>query len=72
MKLFALLAASASASKELFDQWKSNHGVEYASAQEEVRRFDQWMQNKAFVDQHQIRYLFNRVKGLLIFYLTPK
>jgi len=56
MKLFALLAASASASKELFDQWKSNHGVEYASAQEEVRRFDQWMQNKAFVDQHQIRH----------------
>jgi len=56
MKLFALLAASASASKELFDQWKSDHGVEYGSRAEETARFYQWMENKAFVDEHQLRH----------------
>ena len=55
MKLFALIAG-AFASKDLFEQWKDTHEVKYASPKEETLRFDQWMKNKAYVDEHNMRH----------------
>lgn len=53
MKLFALIA-TASASKDLFNTWKETNEVLYASPKEETARFNQWMKNKAFVDEHNM------------------
>lgn len=55
MKLFGLIAA-ASATKELFVEWKKTYDVEYASPKEDTARFGQWMKNKEFVDEHNLKY----------------
>ena len=46
MKLVAGIIAAASASQELFQAWKEEHEVEYASQVEEVSRYNVWMKNK--------------------------
>lgn len=56
MKLVAGIIAAASASQELFQAWKEEHEVEYASQVEEVSRYGVWMKNKAFVDEHMAAY----------------
>jgi len=60
MKLFGLIAA-VSASKELFNEWKETQGVKYASPKEETMRFDQWMKNKEFVDEHMLKHAAGKV-----------
>ena len=60
MKLFGLIAA-VSASKELFNEWKETQGVKYASPKEEAMRFDQWMKNKEFVDEHMLKHAAGKV-----------
>ena len=46
MKLIAFFAATATASKKLFEDWKVEHDIEFASPREEATRFDIWMKNK--------------------------
>jgi Tfp pilus assembly ATPase PilU len=46
MKIVAGIIAAASASQELFQAWKEEHEVEYASQVEEVSRYGVWMKNK--------------------------
>jgi len=46
MKFGLALVASASASKQLFDDWKIEHSVKYQSPREDALRFDIWMKNK--------------------------
>ena len=55
MKLFALIA-TVSATKELFEDWKNLHVVKYNSPKEETLRFDQWMKNKDYVDEHNMKH----------------
>lgn len=57
MKFALALAASASASKQLFDEWKGEHNVQYQSPREDALRFDIWMKNKAYVDEHNAKFM---------------
>lgn len=55
MKLFSLIAA-VSATKEMFEEWKTTNAVRYQNPKEETLRFNQWMKNKDFVDEHNMKH----------------
>ena len=58
MKLLGVLAATTTAlsAKDLFEQWKTENFKKYQSPKEEQLRFNQWLKNKDFVDQHMLEY----------------
>ena len=65
MKLFGILAASASAGlidhplSGQFEQWKLEHGKAYRTPSENAQRFENWIESHKFVLEHNMRYLMN-------------